>query len=82
MTPQETEPDMPVRAQESPAEVWVDSRLLQAQKQCLQQPWELWLAGLSLFEGGHHYHHYPYQSLASGQTQAGNTTPPISRKWA
>ena len=30
MTPQETDPDLPVSVQESPAEVWVDSGLLQS----------------------------------------------------
>ena len=32
--------------------------------------------GLSPFEGGPHYHHYPHHSLASGQ----NTVLPINRK--
>ena len=31
VTPQETEPDLPVNVQESPAEAWVDSGLLQGQ---------------------------------------------------
>ena len=31
MTPQETEPDLPVSVQESLAEVWVNSGLLQDQ---------------------------------------------------
>ena len=31
MTPQETDPDLPVRVQESPVEVWVGSGLLQGQ---------------------------------------------------
>ena len=31
MTLQETDPDMPVRVQESPAEAWVGSGLLQGQ---------------------------------------------------
>ena len=30
-TPQETEPDLPITVQESPAEAWVDSGLLQGQ---------------------------------------------------
>ena len=29
MTPQETDPDLPVSVQESPAEVWVSGALLQ-----------------------------------------------------
>ena len=32
MTPQETEPDLPVNVQESPAEAWVGSGLLQIWK--------------------------------------------------
>ena len=31
MTPQETEPDLPVSVQEPPAEAWVDGGLLQSQ---------------------------------------------------
>ena len=31
VTPQETDPDLPVSVQESPAEVWVESGLLQDQ---------------------------------------------------
>ena len=31
MTPQETDPGLPVSVQESPAETWVDSGLLQGQ---------------------------------------------------
>ena len=31
VTPQETEPDLPVSVQESPVEVWVDSGLLRGQ---------------------------------------------------
>ena len=31
MTPQETDPDLPVSVQESPAEAWVGSGLLQGQ---------------------------------------------------
>ena len=31
MTPQETDPDLPVCVQESPVEVWVGSGLLQGQ---------------------------------------------------
>ena len=45
---------LPVSVQESPMEGRVNSGLLQGL--------------LSLFEGGCHYCHYPYLSLASGQT--------------
>ena len=36
--------------------------------------------GISPFEGGLHYCHYPYHSLASGQTTGRATAPPINRK--
>ena len=44
------------------------------------QSWEAWHAGISPFEGGCHYHHYPYHSLASVKLQGGNTALPINRK--
>ena len=40
VTPQETEPDLPVCAWESVAEAWVDSGLLQGQGHWLYQSWE------------------------------------------
>ena len=42
VTPQETEPDLPVRVQESLLDMWVDSGLLQAQWHGIQHSWELW----------------------------------------
>ena len=60
MTPQETDPDLPVSVQESLAEAWVGSGLLQGQGTEYKSP------GISLFEGGGIYSHYPYHSLASG----------------
>ena len=45
MTPQETDPDLPVSIQESPAEAWVDS-----QGHWIQQFWEPQGAGISPFE--------------------------------
>ena len=39
MIPQETDPDLPVSVQESPAEVWVGGGLLQGQGQ--QCAWDL-----------------------------------------
>ena len=70
---QETEPDLPVSVQESLVEAWVNSGLLGV--------WgtEYNSAHKSLYEGGRHYHHYPYRSLASTK-QGGNTAPPINRK--
>ena len=67
MIPQETDPDLTMCVQESLVEVWVDSGLLLGQGHWLQQSWELQSAGISPFDGGHHYCHYPYNSLASGR---------------
>ena len=61
MTPQETDPDLPVCVQESPAEVWVGDGLLQVGvTECSN-------ACMGPFEGGHHYLHYLHQSLAPGK---------------
>ncbi len=60
MTPQETDPDLPVSVQESLAEAWVSSGLLQCQGS------EYGSACLGPFEGGHHYLQYLHDSLASG----------------
>ena len=62
VTPQETDPDLPMSVQESPAEAWVHSGLLQG--------WDTEGSSLciGLFEGGHHYLHYLHHSLALGQT--------------
>ena len=75
VTPQETEPDLPVRVQESPAEAWIDSGLPGDQRHLIQQSWELWHVGMSSFEGGGHYCHYPYNSLALGQTTGREHSP-------
>ena len=40
MTPQDTEPDLPVSVQESLVEVWVNSGLPQGQGLWLQQIWD------------------------------------------
>ena len=74
MTPQETDPDLPVSVQESPAEMWVSDGLL-------------WVGGaecrsahMGPFEGGHHYLHYLHHSLASVKQQAGNSGPAHQQK--
>ena len=62
VTPQETDPDLPMGVQESPEAVaWVSSGLLQG--------WgvEYGSACMGHFEGGCHYLHYLQHSLASGQ---------------
>ena len=42
MTPQETEPELPVSVWKSLAEVWVDSELLWGQRPWQQQSYEGW----------------------------------------
>ena len=77
VTAPETEPDLPVSVQESLAEAWVDSGLLQGQGHWLQQSWELCCAGISPFEGSSHY---PYHSLAWGQTTRRKQGPTCQQK--
>ena len=61
MTPQETDPDLPVSVQESLEEVWVGGGLLQSwSTECSS-------ACIGRFEGGQHYLHYLQHSLASSQ---------------
>ena len=78
MTPQETEPDLPVSVQESPAEAWVDSGLHGVRGTEYSSP------GISPFEGDHHYHHYPYHTATivrpQAKLQGENIAPPINRK--
>ena len=71
MTSQETEQDLAVCAWESLSEAWVDSDrrgVGEGQEPWLQQSWEAQLARMSPFEWGCSCCHYPYHSLASGQT--------------
>ena len=73
MTPQETDPDLPMSVQESLAEAWVSSGC--------------WGVGgtecsnvcTGPFEGGHHYLRYLHRSVAS--QQGGNAALPINRKF-
>ena len=48
MTPQETDPDLPVNVQESPVEIWVGGGLLQGQGQLsvAENAWDLLKAPL------------------------------------
>ena len=73
--PQKTEPDLPLSIWVPPVEVWVSSGLPQKQGLWQQQSWEVQYAGISTFEGGLHYCHYPYHSLASGQTTGREHSP-------
>ena len=71
-TPQETDPDLLMSVQESPAEVWVGRGLAQGRgsecSKCMP------------FEGGRHYLHYPHHSLASGQTTGRERSPTHQQK--
>ena len=74
MTPQETEPDLPVSVQESPGESWVSGGLLQAQDtECSN-------ACMGPSEGGHRYLHYLHHSLVSGQTTGREHSPAHQQK--
>ena len=55
VSPQETEPYLPVSVQEALAEARVDSGLLRGQRP------EYNSVGTSAFEGGCHHYNYPYQ---------------------
>ena len=74
MTPQETDPDLPVSVQESLVEAWVSGRLLQGwghrAQQCIMGP----------FEGGHHHLHYLHRSLSSGQITGWKHSPALQQK--
>ena len=62
VTPQKSDPDLPVSVQKSPAEVWVSGGLLQGRgTECSSEC-------MGPFEGGHYYLHYLHHSLVSGKT--------------
>ena len=76
VTPQETDPDLPVSVQESPVEVWVSSGLVQGwgqwEQQCLH-----WT-----FERGHHYLHYLHHSFCLRSNNRTGTQPcPSTENW-
>ena len=73
-TSQETEPDLPVSVQESLAEGWVDSGLHGVRGT------EYNSFGISPFEGSHHYCHYFYHTLVSGQTTGREHSPTHQQK--
>ena len=75
MTPQETQPDLPMGVQGSAAEAWVGGGLLQGwgtacSSECMGP-----------LEGGRHYLHYLHHSLASIKQQGGNTPHPSTETW-
>ena len=55
--PKETESDLTVNVQKSPVDAWVESGWLWGRGTAYNS------AGINPFEGGQHYHHYPYHSL-------------------
>ena len=74
LTPQETNPDLPVSIQESLVEAWVGGGLLQG--------WEAEFSSVCMgpVEGGHRYLHYLHHSLASGQTGRVQSHP-LTENW-
>ena len=73
VTPQETEPDLPMSVQESLAEAW------SAVAWCRVRDTECSSACTGPFEGGH-YLHFLHHSWPQVKQQGGNTAPPINRK--
>ena len=74
VTPEETDPDLPVSVQPCPVEAWVGGGLLQAGgTECSS-------ACMGPFEGGRHYLHYLHHSLASGQTTGREQSPNHQQK--
>ena len=65
VTPQETEPHLPMSVLSSLVKAWVDGGLLCDQEHWQLQHWGTQCAGRKCFGGGCHY---PYHSLGSGQT--------------
>ena len=74
MTPQETDPDLPVSVQES---VWRRGSVVAC---CRVGGTECGSEHMGLFEGGLHYLHYPHHSLASGQTTETEHSPTNQQK--
>ena len=61
MAPQETDPDLPMSVQESPAQVWVSGSLVQGRETDCHSGAQKLLQEV-------HYLHYLYHSLDSCQT--------------
>ena len=74
VTPQETDPDLPVSVQESLEEAWAGSGLLQVRgNECAS-------ACMGPLEGGHHYLHHLHHSLVSGQATGREHSPAHQQK--
>ena len=74
VTPQETDPDLPVHVQESLAEVWVGNGLLQGGGT------EYSRVCMGHVEGGCHYLYYLHHSLASVQTTGREHSPALQQR--
>ena len=74
VTPQETEPDLPVSVQESLAEVWINSGCHGAKGTEYNSP------GISPSEGGAITAITPNIVWSQAKQQGGNTASPINRK--
>ena len=72
--PQETDPDLPVRVQESLAEAWAHTGLLQGRGT------EYDSACTRPSEGGRHYLHQPHHNLVSGQITGRKHSPAHQQK--
>ena len=70
-TPQETDPDLSMSVQESPAEAWVSGGLLQGRRHCVHA-WDLLNEVTIIF--------ITSTIVWSHDKQGGNTAPPINRK--
>ena len=70
----QTDPDLPVSVQESPAEMWVGGGWVQGRGH-----WCSMCAGPS--EGGLHYLHHLHHSLASGQATGREQLHPSTENW-
>ena len=77
MTPQETEPDLPGSVQESPAEAWVDSGLLQSWGTDYSSPGMLVFV---LMKEVVITTIIPIIVWSQAKLQGENTAPPINRK--
>ena len=74
MTPQETDPVLPMSVHVSLVEPWVSSGLLQSQgTECSS-------VCMGPFEGGCLYLHYLHHSLASGQITGREHSPTLQQK--
>ena len=74
MTPQETEPDLPVSVQETPAEAWVGSGGRRVGGT------ECGSVCTGPFDGGHHDLHYLHHGEVSAQTAGREHSPAQQQK--